>query len=309
MAINQTLRPLRRCITSKPAENVELVETAKETEQSKENTIVLEQDIVTIITINRPEKKNCLDVATAEKLSEALDAFENDESSKVCVLHGVGGNFCSGYDLSEIAKYDGENESGAPQFGTLANKLELSSKPVIAALSGYTIGAGFELALMCDIRLIDETTIMGFLNRRFGIPILTGGTVRLPALIGYSRAMYMILTGQTVDARTAVDWGLAIKSSTCGTSLGQATNLAKSLLKFPQQTLRADRASTRYAAFQSKQLEEALQFEKDNAAHLLIEEGVPGAKKFTEQRIGRGGKTTNLTEKDTSIRELSKDLL
>lgn len=308
MTISKTLRPLSRCVTSKPVENAEPVEKPVETEL-KEDTIIVEQDVVTTIGINRPEKKNCLDVASAEKLSQALDAFENDESSKACVLYGRGGNFCSGYDLSEIAKYDGENESGVPQFGSLTNKLELSSKPVIAALSGYTIGAGFEIALMCDIRIVDETTIMGFLNRRFGIPILTGGTVRLPALIGYSRAMYMIITGQTINARTAQDWGIAIQTTTCGTSFGQAVNLARSLTKFPQRTICADRASARYAAFQSKQLEEALQFEKDNAAHLILEEGVQGAKKFVEEGIGRSGTSKNLTEQDKGIRELSKDLL
>ncbi|XP_011635426.1 uncharacterized protein LOC105426058 [Pogonomyrmex barbatus] len=279
-------------------------------DKEKEKTVLVKQlGQVTTIGINRPEKKNCLDVATAQLLSETLDEFENNKESLVGVLYGVGGNFCAGYDLKEIANYDGENEESIPHFGPLANRIELCKKPMVAALSGYAIGIGFELALMCDLRVIEDTAMVGFLNRRFGIPIFSGGTVRLPALIGYSRAMDLILTGRLASAQEAFNWGIAHRSTCCGASLGVAMTLASSLVKFPQKSLLADRTSAHFATFMSKEIEEALQFEKDNSSHLILEEGVPGAKKFIDDGIGRHGKFYNLKEKSSSIRELDENLL
>lgn len=171
------------------------------------------------------------------------------------------------------------------------------------------MGAGLELALMCDLRVIEGNAVVGFLNRRFGIPILCGGTVRLPAMIGYARAMDLILTGKAITGQEAFNIGLATKCTTHGTGLGQAINYARSLTKFPQKALLADRASVNYAAFSSKQLDEALQFERDNALHLLTEEGVEGAKKFIKEGIGKHGKFYNLTKKDENIKELDKSLV
>ncbi|XP_028050030.2 carnitinyl-CoA dehydratase isoform X2 [Monomorium pharaonis] len=264
---------------------------------------------VTAIGINRPEKRNCLDVATARLLSETLDEFENNDESLVAVLYGVGGNFCAGYDLKEIADYDGKNEESIPHFGPLANRTELIKKPLVAALSGYAVGIGFELALICDLRVIEDTATVGFLNRRFGIPISCGGTVRLPAIIGYSRAMDLILTGRKVTAQEAFNWGIAHRYTCCGAALGTAMNLASSLVKFPQKSLLADRTSAYFATFSPKQIEESLQFEKDNSSHLILEEGVPGAKKFIYHGIGRHGKFHNITTKDDNIRELDENLL
>ncbi|XP_020292762.1 uncharacterized protein LOC109859172 [Pseudomyrmex gracilis] len=292
---------LQRNLTSEPVANVD---------KNKEKTILVNQmGKVTTIGINRPEKRNCLDAATAQLLSETLDEFENNEDATVGVLYGIGGNFCAGYDLKEIADYNGESEEGIPVFGPLANKTELSKKPLVAALNGYAVGAGFELALMCDLRVIEETAMVGFLNRRFGIPILSGGTVRLPALIGYSRAMDLILTGRLASAEEAFNWGIAHRYTSCGAAIGTAVNLASSLVKFPQKSLLADRASMHYATFSSKQLDEALQFEKDNSSHLLFEDGVPGAKRFIDEKIGRHGKFHNITVQDKSIKELDKNLL
>ncbi|EFN86709.1 uncharacterized protein LOC105181211 [Harpegnathos saltator] len=300
----RTLRHhVRRTLTSRP--NASTV-----AEKDTEKTIVVSRiDRVTTIGINRPEKQNSLDITTARLLSEALDEFESNEEAAVAVLHGIGGNFCAGYDLHEIANYDGENEESLPHFGPLAYRNELSKKPLVASLSGYTIGAGFELALMCDLRVVEDTAMIGFLNRRFGIPILSGGTVRLPAMIGYSRAMELILTGRLLSAEEMFNWGLANKITSYGTALGSAVNLAKSLVKFPPKTLLADRASTHFATFSAKQMDEALQFEKDNASHLVFEEGVSGAKTFVEDGIGKHGKTYNITPYDKSIREIDETLL
>ncbi|XP_031834506.1 putative enoyl-CoA hydratase [Nomia melanderi] len=294
---------LRRTLTSTSTES-------KEVEEQKEKNILVEFiEGVTTIGINRPDKKNSLDLATTQELVQELEKFENDENSFVGVLHGFGGNFCSGYDLKEISQYDGKNEEILPQFGPLADRIELSKKPLVAAIDGYAVGVGFELALMCDMRVVDRTAIMGFLNRRFGIPILCGGTVRLPAMIGYSRAMEVILTGRAISAEEAINWGLATKCVSPGTALGNAATLARSLVKFPQKTLLADRGSTHYATFCAKQLEEALQFEKDNSSHLVFEDGVEGAKRFVTEGLGKHGKFHNLTERNFTPRDLDKDLL
>ncbi|XP_034174079.2 putative enoyl-CoA hydratase isoform X2 [Osmia lignaria lignaria] len=294
---------LNRCLTSKASENEEVKI------QKEQNIMINYYDKITTIGISRPEKKNCLNTVTAQELSEELDKFDNDENSVVAVLHGVGGNFCSGYDLEEIAQYNGKNEEILPQFGSLGNRIELSKKPLIAAIDGYALGVGFELALMCDLRVMEESAMLGFVNRRFGIPILSGGTVRLPALIGYSRAMDLILTGRIIGAKEAFSWGLINRYTCEGTALGDALILAKSLVKFSQKTLLADRASARFATFSAKQLEEALQFEKDHASHLLFEEGVKGAKRFITEGIGKHGKFLDITKANTEFRELDKNLL
>ncbi|XP_076765726.1 short-chain-enoyl-CoA hydratase [Xylocopa sonorina] len=296
---------LKRYLTSKSSENVEL-----KGEQPEKN-IVVESCYESVLTIgiNRPERKNALNAATAQELSDELDKFENDDNYTVCVLHGMGGNFCSGYDLVEIAQYNGENEEVLPHFGPLANKIELSKKPLIAALNGFAVGVGFELALMCDLRVMEESAVLGFTNRRFGIPILCGGTVRLPALIGYSRAMDLILTGRHIDAKEALSWGLINRYTSTGSAVGDAISLAKSLIKFPQRSLLADRTSAHYATFIAKQFAEAAQFEKDNGSHLLFEEGVKGAKRFVTEGLGKHGKFHNITIPNVKFRELDKDLL
>lgn len=295
---------LKRCLTSKPSENAECI-----VEEKERSIIVQRFENIAIIGINRPETKNALNVATAEQLAEELDKFENDDDCLIGVLHGIGGNFCSGYDLKEIAQYNGKNDEVLPQFGPLANRTELSKKPLIAALNGYALGIGFELALMCDLRVIEESAVMGFANRRYGIPILCGGTVRLPALIGYSRAMDLILTGRHVGAKEALSWGLANRYTDTGTAVGDAVNFARSFVKFPQKTLLADRTSTHFATFTAKQLEEALQFEKDNASHLVFEEGVKGAKRFVTEGMGKHGKFYDITEINSQFKELDKDLI
>ncbi|XP_012147591.2 uncharacterized protein LOC100876061 [Megachile rotundata] len=310
-------RFLNKYLTSKPSKNEEIEvpkaseknEKTEQGEENEKNIVVNYYDQITAIGINRPDKKNCLNVATAEELSKELDKFENDENSVVGVLYGVGGNFCSGYDLKEIAQYNGKNEEVLPQFSVLSNRNSLCKKPLIAAINGYALGVGLELALMCDLRVIEESALLGFTNRRFNIPILSGGTVRLPALIGYSRAMDLILTGRILRAKEAFTWGLANRYTCEGAVLGEAVTVAKSFVKFSQKVLLADRASAHFATFSAKEIEEALQFEKDNASHLVFEEGVKGAKRFVDGNVGRHGHFQNITNIDLEFKELDKDLL
>lgn len=282
LSLNRSLKNyVKRFLTSESTTTV-----TPENATTEEPIVISRSRQVMLIGINRPEKKNALDAATAELLCNALDEFEKDETALVGVLHGLGGNFCAGFDLHELANCNEETEDKLPQFGPLTSRAELTSKPLVASLSGYVIGVGLELALMCDLRVTEDNAVLGFLNRRFGIPILSGGTVRLPAMIGYARAMDMILTGRPISGEEAFNIGLATKCTQCGAGLGQALNYASSLLKFPQKTLLADRASVHFATFSAKQMDEALQFEKDNASHLVLEEGVQGAKKFVEKGIG-----------------------
>lgn len=295
-------RCLNKYLTSKSSEN-EKIEVQKD-----KNIVVDRYDKITVIGINRPEKKNCLNVATAQELSDELDKFENDETSSIAVLHGIGGNFCNGYDLTEIAQYNGKNKEVLPQF-ILSNRTALSKKPLIAAINGYAIGIGFELALMCDLRVMEESALLGFANRAINIPILSGGTVRLPALIGYSRAMDVILTDRFINVKEAVSWGLVNRYACQGAVLGTAINLAKTITKFSQKTLLADRASAHFATFSAKELEEALQFEKDNASHLVLEETVERVKWITTHDLDRHGIYNNITKMNRKFKELDKDLL
>lgn len=257
--------------------------------------LVEKMDTLHIMTIgiNRAEKRNCVDGATSEELKIAFQDFEEDENMHCCVLHGIGGTFCAGYDLDELSdlKEDFANKIAEilmDQGPMGPTRMELS-KPVIAAVNGYCVAGGLELALMCDLRVVEENTKMGFLNRRFGVPLIDGGTVRLPALIGVSRAMDLILTGRLIEAKEAHEMGLANRVVSTGTGFGQAVNLAKELVKFPQECLRADRESAIHSTFSGKTIDYDLSFESENAAHVLTTEAVAGAKKFMSG-MGRSGK-------------------
>nr|CAD7265927.1 unnamed protein product [Timema shepardi] len=142
-------------------------------------------------------------------------------------------------------------------------------KPLVAAISGYAVAGGLELALLCDLRVVEETAIMGVFNRHFGVPLMDGGTVRLQSIVGLSRALDLILTGRAIKAKEAYEWGLANRVVACGTALGQAINLANSLVKFPQVCLQADRTSTYHTAFSSCNIADALLFEWENAKYVI----------------------------------------
>ncbi|MFP4039293.1 MAG: crotonase/enoyl-CoA hydratase family protein [Desulfosudaceae bacterium] len=199
---------------------------------------------VTIITINRPEKRNAVDRPTAEALARVFGDFESDDQARVAVLTGAGDNFCAGADLTRLAGLDErvnrlEAEGEAPMGPTRM----IFSKPVIAAVSGYAVAGGLELSLMCDLRVADESAVFGVFCRRWGVPLIDGGTVRLPRMIGLSRALDMILTGRPVAADEAGQMGLANRVVPAGRALAAALDLARQLAGFPWQCLRSDRRS------------------------------------------------------------------
>ncbi|MEI6701136.1 MAG: crotonase/enoyl-CoA hydratase family protein [Actinomycetota bacterium] len=198
----------------------------------------------TIVTINRPDVRNAVDRPTADALEAAFLAFDADPQQRVAVLTGASGTFCAGADLKGVADGRGNRVlpvSSAP--GPMGpTRLELS-KPVIAAVEGYAVAGGLELALWCDLRIAGEGAIFGVACRRWGVPLIDGGTVRLPRLIGQSRALDMILTGRDVTAEEAFAMGLANRLVKRGTSLDAALQLAQELAVLPQRCLRSDRQS------------------------------------------------------------------
>ena len=194
------------------------------------------------IIINNPEVKNAVDGPTAQELRSAFRDFENDEKALVAVLWGANGTFCSGANLKAITEGRGnkvEKEGDGPMGPT---RMRLS-KPVIAAIAGYAVAGGLELALWCDMRVVEKNALFGVFCRRFGVPLVDGGTVRLPRLIGLSRAMDMILTGRPVRAEEALTWGLANRLVDDGQSKKEAENLAREIAAFPQVCMRNDRLS------------------------------------------------------------------
>ena len=197
---------------------------------------------VSTVFLYRPACRNAVDGPTAAALAAAFRGFDADPGSAVAVLHGEGGVFCSGADLTALGTERGNRAAPDGDGPMGVSRLRLS-KPVIAAVSGYAVAGGLELALWCDLRIADETAVFGVFCRRWGVPLIDGGTVRLPRLIGTSRAMDMILTGRAVDAQEAAAIGLANRVVPAGQALSAAQELAARLAAFPQVCLRSDRAS------------------------------------------------------------------
>ena len=195
---------------------------------------------VTTVVLSRPEVRNAVDGPTAHALAEAFRAFDADPTAAVAVLWGEGGHFCSGADLNAVGTERGNRvtEDGDGPMGP--NRMRLS-KPVIAAISGYAVAGGLELALWCDLRVADETAVFGVFNRRWGVPLIDGGTVRLPRLIGLSHAMDLVLTGRPVAADEAFRIGLINRLVPPGEVRAEAERLAAQLARFPQAGLRHDR--------------------------------------------------------------------
>lgn len=208
------------------------------------------QGPITIVAIDRfKEARNAVDPETAQLLRAAFLAFDDDDSQSVAVLTGRGGTFCAGYDLKVAAGRDpaGTSPSALRDVegpGPMGPTRHLLSKPVIAAVEGYAVAGGLELALWCDMRVASESARFGVFCRRWGVPLVDGGTVRLPRLIGHSRALDMILTGREVGAREALDWGLANRLAPEGEALPEAIALAEQLARFPQICMRSDRLSS-----------------------------------------------------------------
>lgn len=198
---------------------------------------------VTIVTLDRPEVRNAVDAEHAAALTAAFESFDADPAQSVAVLYGAGGTFCAGADLKAVA--DGRVVVGAPGEGPAGmgpTRLALG-KPVIAAVEGHAVAGGLELAVWADLRIADPGAVFGVFCRRWGVPLIDGGTVRLPRLIGQSHALDMILTGRPVDAAEALRMGLANRVSAPGAALVDAVELARRLAAFPQTCLRNDRVS------------------------------------------------------------------
>lgn len=208
------------------------------------HTVTTEQEgALHLIRIQRPEVRNAVDRPTAEALAEAFRAFEADDDARVAVLAGAGEHFCAGADLKAVASGDGRNRLSPEGDGPMGPTRMRLTKPVIAAISGYCVAGGLELAAWCDLRVADETAVFGVFCRRFGVPLIDGGTVRLPRLIGQSHAMDMILTGRAVEAEEALRMGLANRLAPAGGALALARELAGQLAGHPRGCLQGDRLS------------------------------------------------------------------
>ncbi len=217
--------------------------------------IVEQQDRITIVTINRPEVRNAIDGPTAALLAEAFRRFDSDDNSDVAVLTGADGTFCAGADLKAVAGGEG-NKVRMDGDGPLGCSRLLLSKPVIAAVEGHAVAGGIELALWCDLRVAAEDAVFGVYCRRWGVPLVDGGTIRLTRLIGQSHAMDLILTGRGVSGNEAHAMGIANRLAKKGEALNDALELAKNLSRFPQRCLRSDRMSA-YTQW-GRSLEDAL---------------------------------------------------
>jgi len=199
-------------------------------------------DAVATIVIDRPEARNAVDGPAARDLAEAFREFERDDALRVAVLWGAGGVFCAGADLKARGTERGLRLAPDGDGPMGPSRLALT-KPTIAAVEGYAVAGGLELALLCDLRVAGETAVFGVFCRRWGVPLLDGGTVRLPRLIGLSRALDMILTGRPVDAREALAFGLANRVVAAGRAREEAEALARTIADFPPNCVRSDRRS------------------------------------------------------------------
>ena len=247
---------------------------------------------VTIVSIDRfAEARNAVDPETAVLLREAFHAFEDDIDQSVAILTGRGGTFCAGFDLKVAAERAGSAIHDPEGPGPMGPTRHAMSKPVIAAIEGYAVAGGLELALWCDMRVASQSAKFGVFCRRWGVPLIDGGTVRLPRLIGQSRALDMILTGREVSAREAFDWGLANRLVPEGQALDEARKLAELLIRFPQACLRSDRRS----AYEQWDLAftDALENEARRGAPALEAEARKGAARFASGK-GRGGDFGNI---------------
>ncbi|MBC5786090.1 crotonase/enoyl-CoA hydratase family protein [Ramlibacter sp. USB13] len=254
------------------------------------------QGAVTVVTLDRPDVRNAVDAVTARRLYEAFVAFDEDAQARVAVFHGANGHFCAGWDLQAGARMASGgagvladldfDAADARAVGPMGPSRLLLSKPVIAAVSGAAVAGGMELALWCDLRVLEEDAYFGIYCRRFGVPLIDGGTVRLPRLVGMGHAMDLILTGRKVEAAEALQMGLANRVVPRGEARSAAIELAQQLCRFPQETMRADRMNA-YEQW-GKSLPEALQGEWERSK-ARIPDALEGAARFASGE-GRHGK-------------------
>lgn len=240
---------------------------------------------VTTVVLNRPAARNAVDGPTAAALVDAFTAFDADTDASVGVLHGDGGTFCAGADLKALGTPDSNrlDRDGDGPMGPTRMRL---GKPVIAAIAGHAVAGGLELALWCDLRIAEEDAVLGVFCRRWGVPLIDGGTVRLPRLIGASRAMDLVLTGRPVDAQEALSMGLVNRVVPVGQARAEAEKLAAELAAFPQTCLRQDRLSL----LEQEGLDEdaALRSEFERGLVSLQADALSGAARFASG-AGRHG--------------------
>jgi enoyl-CoA hydratase/carnithine racemase len=242
---------------------------------------------VTTVILDRAEVKNAVDRTTAEALAEAFRAFDADPDARVAVLSGDHGTFCAGADLKALAGAPGgaPNRVAPDGDGPMGPTRMVLGKPVIAAISGHAVAGGLELALWCDLRIAEEDAVLGVFCRRFGVPLIDGGTIRLPRLIGLSRALDLILTGRAVAAGEALAMGLVHRVVPTGEALAAARALAHQLAALPQAAMRADRMSAYLQ--HDLPLDKALALELELGSRALAE-GIAGARQFADG-AGRHG--------------------
>lgn len=240
--------------------------------------LIDQQAEITVITINRPNARNAVDGPTAALLADAFRQFDADDTQKVAVLTGADGTFCAGADLKAVSAGRG-NRVRTSGDGPMGPTRMLLNKPVIAAIEGYAVAGGLELSLWCDLRVAAEDAVFGVFCRRWGVPLIDGGTIRLSRLIGHSHALDMILTGRGVSGEEARQMGLANRLAPKGNALGVALELAATLCAFPQRCMRSDRRSS-YQQW-SLPLDEALANETELGRNVIRSgETQAGASRF-----------------------------
>ncbi|KAJ5746773.1 hypothetical protein N7520_011955 [Penicillium odoratum] len=240
---------------------------------------------ITIITINRPHRKNAVDPLTAKCLYHAILGFEADATQMVCILTGIGDTFCAGADLHQVAQNDVPDNLqpvNGRNLGPMGPSRLIVQKPVICAVAGYAVAGGLELSLLADLRVAEEDAIFGVFCRRWGVPLIDGGTVRLQAIVGLGRAMDMILTGRPVGAQEAFNMGLVSRLVPKGESLNQALEIARQLIAFPALCLNTDRRSCYYSAYEAKSFDDALSNEFTEGRKVIAKEAIQGAAKFSK---------------------------
>ena len=266
-------------------------------------------DGITTILINRPRRRNAVDGDTSIKLFEAFKAFEADSSQRVCVFAGTNNFFCAGADLHDLAssKQSGKSSTSVgsragggrlPDYvdeqnreqnrGPMGPSRMQVSKPVIAAVAGYAVAGGLELSLIADMRVVEEDAIFGVFCRRWGVPLIDGGTVRLQRVVGLGRALDMILTGRGVGAQEALQMGLANRVVPKGQAVEVATQIARQLLQFPQNCMLKDRENCYYSAYDAKTFGDALAREFREGLPIVEKESISGAANFSSGQ-GRHG--------------------
>jgi enoyl-CoA hydratase len=246
------------------------------------------QAAVTTIILDRPDRRNAIDPTTARELRAAFRAFERDRQARVAVLWGAHGTFCAGADLKSFAERRPRRAWPVYDEGPMGPTRIVLGKPVIAAVAGYAVAGGFELALWCDLRVVEEDAILGVFNRRWGIPLIDGGTVRLPAVVGLGRALDIILTGRPIDAQEAERIGLANRVVPRGQARGEAEGLARKIAEFPPNCVVSDRRSVYESLGQP--LDGALKREyRVGIATMKTGESLAGAQRFAAG-AGRHGR-------------------